>query len=128
MGINNLAAPTSFTHCVGCLFAAVVLTFACGGPARAEASLPADLLGRAETEETVQVIVELESPPEEIRASQELVLRALEGTGYRVTRRYRAVPFLALEVSPEALRRLVQSPVVRRIEENRVVHPQEKTP
>ena len=74
------------------------------------------------------MIVELESLPEEIRASQELVLRALEGTGYRVTRRYRAVPFLALEVSPEALRRLVQSPVVRRIQADRVVEPQKETP
>ena len=128
MEIKNLAAPTSFTYCVGCLFAAVVLTVACDGPAHSGASLPADLLGRAEKEETVRVIVELESPPEEIRASQELVLRALEGTRYRVTRRYYAVPFLALEVSAEALRRLVQSPVARRIEEDRMVHPQEKTP
>jgi hypothetical protein len=38
------------------------------------------------------------------------------------------VPFLALEVSAEALRRLAQSPVVRRIEEDRILHPQEKQP
>jgi hypothetical protein len=128
MEIKNLAAPTSFTRCVRCLFAAVVLTVACGGPAHSGASLPADLLGRAEREETVRVIVELQAGPEKIQATQDLALGAIAGTRYRLTRRYQAVPFLALEVSAEALRRLARSPVVRRIEEDRVVHPQEQTP
>jgi hypothetical protein len=128
MEIKNLAASTSFTRCVGCLFAAVVLTVACGGPAHSGASLPADLLGRAEREETVRVIVELQAGPEKIQATQDLALGAIAGTRYRLTRRYQAVPFLALEVSAEALRRLARSPVVRRIEEDRVVHPQEQTP
>ena len=126
--IKNLAAPTSFTHCVECLFAAVVLTVACGGPAHSGASLPADLLGRAEREETVRVIVELQAGPEKIQATQDLALEAIAGTLYRLTRRYQSVPFLALEVSAEALRRLMQSPVVCRIQEDRAVRPHEKMP
>ena len=120
--------PTSFSYCLGCLFTAVGVTVACGGPAHSGVSLPADLLGRAEREETVRVIVELQTVPEKIQATQDLVLGAIAGTCYRVTRRYQRMPFLALEVSAEALRRLAQSPVVRRIEEDRVVQPQEKTP
>jgi hypothetical protein len=74
------------------------------------------------------VIVELQAGPEKIQATQDLALGAIAGTRYRLTRRYQSVPFLALEVSAEALRRLARSPVVRRIEEDRVVHPQEQTP
>ena len=128
MEIKNLAALTLFTRCLGYLFVAVGVIVACGGPARSGVSLPADLLGRAESGETVRVIVELQAEAEKIQATQDLVLEAIAGTCYRVTRRYQRVPFLALEVSAEALRRLAQSPVVRRIEEDRVVHPQEKTP
>ena len=128
MEIKNLTAARSLAHCVGCLFAAVVLTVACGVPAHSGALLPAELLGRAEREETVRVIVELEAVPEKIQATQDLALGAIAGTRYRVMRRYQTVPFLALDVSAEALRRLAQSPVVRRIEEDRVVHPHENMP
>ena len=109
-------------------FAAAVFIVVCGEPAHSGVSLPADLLGRAEKEESVRVIVELQTEPEKIRATQDLILGAMAGTRYRVTRRYQTVPFLALEVSAEALRRLAQLPVVRRIEEDRIVHPQEKQP
>ncbi len=93
-----------------------------------EPRLPAGLMGRAEAEGAVRVIVELEIGPGDIRAAQDAVLQALEGTTYRVTRRYRSVPFLALEASAEALRRLSGSPAVRRVQEDRVASPQTRTP
>ena len=110
------------------LLGAVLLGVACAGRANSEAPLPAELLARAERENTVRVIVELQGGREEIQASEVLVLRALDGTHYRVTRRYKSVPFLALEVSAEALRRLAHSPGVRLIQEDHAVPPQEKTP
>jgi len=94
-----------------------------------ERPVSAEILKRAETEGSVRIIVELRVDRQEIRVAQDEVLRVLEGTGYRVTRRYTQVPFLALEVSPEALRLLATSPAVLRIQEDRVVTPQErKTP
>jgi hypothetical protein len=111
-----------------CVCAAVVLAVACAGRVNSDAPLPAELLARAESEQTVRVVVELQGGLADIQISQGLVLQALEGTHYRVTRRYQTIPFLALEVSTEALRRLAHSPVVRRIQEDRLASPQEKTP
>ena len=110
------------------LLAIAGFTLGCVDGVGSPALLPADLLIRAESGETVRVIVELQAGAEEIHATQELVLRAISGTPYRVTRQYQTVPFLALEVSAEALRRLMHSPVVRRIQEDRAFSPQEKTP
>ena len=111
-----------------CLLGVVLLGVACAGRVNSEAPLPTELLARAEREKTVRVIVELQGGREDIQASEVLVLHALDGTHYRVTRRYKSVPFLALEVSAEALQRLTHSPVVRRIQEDHPVAPQEKTP
>ena len=111
-----------------CLLGTVLLGVACAGGANSEAPLPTELLARAEREKTVRVIVELQGGREGIQTSEVLVLQALDGTHYRVTRRYKRVPFLALEASAEALRRLAHSPVVRRIQEDHAVDPQEKTP
>jgi hypothetical protein len=127
--IKSLAAPVSFSHKTVCFFLVTMLvTIACAAQVNYGASLPAELLARAEREETVRVIVELQAETGDVQAAQELALRAVEGTRYRVMRRYQTVPLLALEVSAEALRRLAQSPVVRRIQEDRVVHPQEQSP
>jgi len=94
-----------------------------------ERPVSAEILKRAETEGSVRVIVELRVDRQEIRLAQDEVLRVLEGTGYRVTRRYTQIPFLGLEVSPKALRLLATSPSVLRIQEDRVGTPQEdKTP
>ena len=90
--------------------------------------LPAALLARAEAEGSVRVIVELSAEPDGIGGAQDLVAQTLQGTPHRVIRRYQTVPLLGLEVSPEALRRLARSPAVRRIQEDRVVSPQERTP
>lgn len=111
-----------------CLLGTVLLGVACAGRVNSETPLAPELLARAEREKTVRVVVELQGGREEIQASEVLVLQALDGTHYRVTRRYKSVPFLALEVSAEALRRLARSPGVRRIQEDRAVPPQEKTP
>ena len=111
-----------------CLLGTVLLGVASAGGVNSEAPLPTELLARAEREKTVRVIVELQGGREGIQASEVLVLQALDGTHYRVSRRYKIVPFLALEVSAEALRRLAHSPVVLRIQEDRAVDPQEKMP
>ena len=111
-----------------CLLGAVLLGIACAGRVNSEAPLAPELLARAEREKTVRVIVELQGGRDEIQASEVLVLHALDGTHYRVSRRYKTIPFLGLEVSAEALRRLAHSPVVRRIQEDRAVEPQEKAP
>src|SRR5215212_6031078 len=42
----------------------------------------------------------------------------LEGTGYRTVRRFETIPYVALEVSPEALRALQDSPRVTMIRED----------
>ena len=126
--MKNLTISTDLNRKAACLFAAVLLAAACASRVNSEVPLSAELLARAEREKTVRVIVELQGGREEIHASEVLVLRALDGTRYRVTRRYKSVPFLALEVSAEALRRLAHSPVVRRIQEDHVVPPQKKTP
>jgi hypothetical protein len=114
--------------------AASLLLFmvALGGGAAAgvepDARLPAELLSRAEAEGTVRVIVELRVGPGGIPAAQDEALHALEGTAHRVTRRYKSIPFIALEASAEALRRLGGSPAVLRVQEDRVVAPQTRTP
>jgi hypothetical protein len=118
----------SFMGRVVCLFAAASLIVTCAGRADSITMLPADLLARAESGETVRVIVEFHAGVEDIHATQALILEAISGTSYRVMRQYRSVPFLALELSAEALRRLVQLPVVSRIQEDRAVPPQEKMP
>jgi len=80
------------------LWGAVLLGVACAGRVNSEAPLPTELLARAEREQTVRVIVELQGGREAIQSSEVLVFHALDGTYYRVTRRYKSVPFLALEV------------------------------
>ncbi len=86
-------------------------------------SIPPDLLGRAEAQGSVRVIVELRAGGADIPGAQDDLLRALAGTRYRVTRRFTAIPFLALEVPPEALRRLATLPGVVRVEEDRLHAP-----
>jgi hypothetical protein len=96
--------------------------------ARGEVERPglAELLQRAESEGSVRVIVGLDVSHQDIRTAQDELLQALAGTQYHVMRRYAQIPFMALDVSPEALRRLSASPLVVRIQEDRLVAPQEK--
>lgn len=89
-----------------------------------------ELLDKAARQGSVRVIVELrvdEPAPvsaEAIGRAQDLVLRDLAGADHRVLRRFSTIPFLGLEVSPEALRRLAASAVVVGIREDRILRPQ----
>ena len=87
-----------------------------------------ELLRRAEADGMVRVIVEIRVGSEGIAAAQEAVLQALAGSLHRVTHRYTAIPFLALEASPEALRRLATLAAVLQVREDRLLAPQGRTP
>ncbi len=94
-----------------------------------EQKVPGEVLKSAEAEGSVRVVVELNVGHQGIRAAQDELLHELEGTRHRVTRRYEQIPFLALEVSPEALQVLDTSSAVVRVQEDRLLLPQEgKTP
>ncbi len=121
--------PASMGVAVLFLFGLLVVAGCATAMAEGERRVSEEMLQRAETEGRVRVIVELKVDRQGIRVAQDEVLRVLESTDHRVTRRYTEVPFLALEVSPEALRRLAASPAVLRIQEDRMVTPQPgKTP
>ncbi len=126
---ERASIPASMGVAVLFLFGLLVVAGCATAMAEGERRVPAEMLQRAETEGRVRVIVELKVDRQGIRVAQDEVLRVLESTDHRVTRRYTEVPFLALEVSPEALRRLAASPAVLRIQEDRMVTPQPgKTP
>ncbi len=111
------------------LFGLLILVGCAIALADVERPVPREILKRAQAEGRVRVIVEVKVDGRGIRGAQDEVLRVLVGTDHRVTRRYTNVPFLALEVSPEALRVLATSPTVLQIQEDRVVTPQQgKTP
>lgn len=59
-----------------------------------------------------------------IAPARETLLRELALTSYRVTRVYDTIPFVALEVSPEALRVLERSVWVIGIEKDTLTSPQ----
>ena len=83
-----------------------------------------ELLAQAEAHGHVRVLVELTPGPPGLAAAQDELVRSLAGTSARVTRRYTQLPFLALEVSPEALRLLAASPAVRQLQADRALLPQ----
>jgi hypothetical protein len=88
-----------------------------------------DLVAKAARHGTLRVIVHLKcdgpSPPgrDAIARAQDLVLEELAGTGHRVLRRFTTIPFLGLEATPDALRRLGASPHVIGIREDVVLRP-----
>jgi subtilisin family serine protease len=109
--------------------------------AGADRLLPTALLDRALAQGTARVLVELAAPaaapdgpvPDEpalaerrrrLRALRDDVRQALAGTSHRVVREFSVVPLLALEASPEALRRLQARPdAVVRITEDTLYRP-----
>jgi hypothetical protein len=109
-----------------------MMLLAAPGRAAAQATAPSmeDLIGKAERQGTMRVIVELKmdlsGPPtrESIAAAQDLVIQELAGTNHRVLRRFTTIPFLGLEVSADALRRLPGSAHVAGIREDMVLRPQ----
>ena len=109
-----------------------MMLLAAPGRAAAQATPPSmgDLIAKAERQGTLRVIVELKmdssgpSTRESIAAAQDLVIQELAGTNHRVLRRFTTIPFLGLEVSADALRRLSGSAHVSRIREDMVLRPQ----
>ena len=59
-----------------------------------------------------------------IAVAQSTLLAELAGTSYRVIRIYDTIPFLALEVSPDALQALEGSALVVSVQEDRPTSPQ----
>ena len=100
--------------------------------AAAQAVPPAidDLIAKAARQGTLRVIVELrmDAPgppsPEAIAQAQDQVLQEIAGTSHRVLRRFATVPFLGLDVTVDALRRLGGSAHVAGIREDRMRTPQ----
>jgi hypothetical protein len=102
-------------------------------------SVPKALLDRAAPEGTVRVLVQLQVAAEPegglasaeavaaqrktIAVAQSTLMDELVGTRYRLIRTYETIPFLALEVSSDALRILEASPLVVGIEEDRLELP-----
>jgi hypothetical protein len=111
-----------------------LLLLAAPGRAPAQVLTPAveELIATAEREGALRVIVELKldasgaAGRQAIIDAQDRVLAELAGTTHRVVRRFTTVPFLALEVSADALRRLAGSPLVAGIREDRALRPQDK--
>src|SRR5690606_34544745 len=115
-GISPLRRPAAAT--------ALVL-LACLGVARpARAADVGRLMSRANERGTVRVLARLEVPatPKRlagsdvdaarltaIRASRARLARDLEGTAWRTSRDFSTIPYVALELSPEALTKLTQS-------------------
>ena len=107
-----------------------------GAPAPGRAAAGSGLRARAEREGAVRVIVHLAEPGgtgrrsfgAPLRASsiglrQERLLAALPAAGDRRPRRFRRVPFLALDVDAVALAALERSSLVASIEEDRLLAP-----
>jgi subtilisin len=107
------------------------------GPAGSERSTvlsdPARLIGKAQKEGSVRVIVGLRTDftPEgrlsgaqvddqraAIESAGEGLRAELEGTGYETLREYETVPYVALELTPEALRAVQNSPQATTLQED----------
>ena len=103
------------------------------GSRAAAAGVPSELLERAMAESPVRVIAELavSVQPEgrlagaaiaeqraRIADTQSGVLADLAASPHRVTRRFRTIPFVALEVSAAALARLAAHGLVRSVQED----------
>jgi hypothetical protein len=89
-----------------------------------------ELVAKAARQGTLRVIVEVKIDPpgspsrEAIAQAQDHVLQELVGTGHRVLRRFTTIPFMGLEVSADALRRLGGSAHVAGVREDRLRTPQ----
>jgi hypothetical protein len=140
---QGVAAMGWQSRLAGPVLGPVVLLLALGAEARGPMSVVSENLHRkAMDRDLVRVIVQLRVTglPEgriwtveaEASARQAIaevrctLLRELAGSNYRVVRTYETIPFLALEVSLDALRALEGSALVMNIEEDRVESPQSK--
>jgi hypothetical protein len=139
------SAAVAALPCAVALAALVALAGACAegggaspGPAASSAGPYARLLKAARTEGSVLVIVDLAIPftPEAnlspaavgrqrqaIAQAQDGLLQALSGHRVMTSARYDRLPQIALRVDEPALRILIASPLVRRIQANVPVPP-----
>jgi len=90
-----------------------------------------ELLAKIETNRLLSVMVRLKvdgrgdkAEPSVIKAAQDRLQRGLSGTGFRVKRLFRHIPFATLEVDPGALRRLATLDVVAGVSEEGEYYPQ----
>jgi hypothetical protein len=112
-----------------------VILLAAGWTATAAQTLPSmtidDLIAKATRPGTLRVIVEIRVDPsgppsrEAVAQEQDRLLQELSGTGHRVLRRFATIPFISLEVAPDALRRLATSIHVAGVREDMVRQPQD---
>jgi subtilisin len=116
--------------------ATALVLLACLGFARpARAADVGRLMSRANERGTVRVLARLDVPatPKRlagsdadaarltaIRASRARLARDLEGTAWRTSRDFSTIPYVALELSPEALTKLTQSGAVLDVAEDRL--------
>jgi hypothetical protein len=93
----------------------------CAGSPQA-AGVTAELLGKAQAQGVVLVIVTLRVPegssPSAIAAIKRAVLEEIKPTRHRIVRELAGLPQLALEASDDTLRALGASPHVLRIDES----------
>ena len=88
-----------------------------------------ELVAKAARQGTLRVIVEVKIDPpgppsrEAIAEAQDHVLQELAGTSHRVLRRFTTVPFMGMETSADALRRLGASAHVAGIRQDMVLKP-----
>lgn len=68
-------------------------------------------------------IAEAQQQQAQIAAARSQVLDVLQGLNFRQNRQFRHLPFVALTVDDETLRRLAASPLVASIEEDRIEKP-----
>jgi hypothetical protein len=113
------------------LFGITLLTGAAA--AHAQVATPPtidELAAKAARQGPLRVIVELKLDPpgpptrEAIARAQDQVLQELAGTDHRVLRRFTAIPFMGIEMSENALRRLGGSAHVAGVREDMVLRPQ----
>lgn len=122
-----------------CRTLAFAFLLAIGAPIATAGEVPQALFDKAAHSGTVRVIVELRvaTVPEakiasdqavaaqrsDIAAARAAVLKRLAGTGHRLMREYTTIPFVALEVAPDALAALAASSDVVGVVEDMLLAP-----
>jgi hypothetical protein len=123
---------------------ATLVVLALASPAAAEDRserepvVPTSMVREAERKGAVRAIVRLDQPftpegslgtagvsgqRESIHDMRSRLLDQLAGTSFRVVRRYPSIPYVALELTPEALRRVEASSLVAEVDRDRLAAP-----
>lgn len=107
-GVNNASG--------GMIPGAVHQKASSGGPVR----LIVQLLATAVPEGELKSLDAVTAQRQRISVTRSAVMDELAGTDYRVVREFEAIPFVALEVGPDAISALKASPRVLAVEEDRL--------